>query len=285
MAVTTVHGLADPQVGARNVARLLKLLGHQNVPVYIGAARSTHENRRFPQKWREETEALRGVSLPEVGPKCASTSAAKFLTSHFMRVHGDIQLLALGPLTNIAEALQLSAGNCELSHLSVTSMGGAFAVPGNLRAGDGFETDNLFSEWNFYVDPWAADLVLRSNINLTLVPLDATNCVPISSTVLTNLHTISQTPAALFTLELLSTIKHWIQEGHYFAWDPLAAAIVVQPCIATFISEKVTIDLGHDHSGRTTFSKLGAYARVAVAADPVAFEQTFISTLSRTEST
>ena len=58
-------------------------------------------------------------------------------------------------------------------------MGGAIQVPGNLGDGGVFQTNNKTAEWNIFVDPLAARIVFRSRIPILLVPLDATNKVPI----------------------------------------------------------------------------------------------------------
>ena len=84
-------------------------------------------------------------------------------------------LLATGPLTNVAEALGRDpslAGRLEM----VYAMGGAVSVGGNVRLpGTGGK-----AEWNFFVDPRAARVVLSSGVPVTLVPLDATNRAPVT---------------------------------------------------------------------------------------------------------
>lgn len=59
-------------------------------------------------------------------------------------------------------------------------MGGVVDVPGNVGASHG-GIDNMAADWNIYVDPRAAAIVLQSGVPITLVPLDATNHVPVTS--------------------------------------------------------------------------------------------------------
>ena len=91
-----------------------------------------------------------------------------------------VRILALGPLTNLAEALQRSPS---VSHAidEVVIMGGAIRVPGNLGDGGLFKTTNKTAEWNMFVDPLAALIVFRSGIRIRLIALDATNTVPIGA--------------------------------------------------------------------------------------------------------
>ena len=89
-----------------------------------------------------------------------------------------VTLFISGGLTNLANALRLDAGiskNIE----SVYIMGGAVHVPGNIK-GLLPDTLNLAAEWNVYVDPLAASEVFASDLNLYLVPLDATNLVTLN---------------------------------------------------------------------------------------------------------
>ena len=94
--------------------RLLALAGHSEIPVYAGRERPLTGSAEFPAAWREAADTLPGVTLPLAAGVLQSEPAAQFLAKRFadkidrMRGH-KARVLALGPLTNIAEALDLAA--------------------------------------------------------------------------------------------------------------------------------------------------------------------------------
>ena len=102
--------------------------------------------------------------------------AADLLADTIAAAPGDIVVIALGPLTNLAEAFQADptlAGQIK----QIVIMGGALDAPGNV-ADENEGISNQYAEWNFFADPVAADIVLASGAPIVLVPLDATNDVP-----------------------------------------------------------------------------------------------------------
>ena len=88
-----------------------------------------------------------------------------------------VTLITLGPLTNVAAALQLDDGlAADIERVVV--MGGAFDVAGNTAGAQPPPARNV-AEWNIYADPAAARDVVQAELPLTFVPLDATNRVPL----------------------------------------------------------------------------------------------------------
>ena len=81
--------------------------------------------------------------------------------------HGELLLCPIGPLTNIAAAIELDPSFCG-------NLKGMVVMGGSLRAGGNITSA---AEANFYHDPHAADYVLRYGCNITLVGLDVTNRV------------------------------------------------------------------------------------------------------------
>jgi len=117
-----------------------------------------------------------GLSLPEGQNSASNLTAVELLTSVIQSSPIKVTVLTLGPVTNVAEALQKSPSlidNIERVYL----MGGAVNVPGTVGT-SGVGITNTTAEWNIYVDPYAANFVVQSNAPITLVPLDATNQVP-----------------------------------------------------------------------------------------------------------
>jgi inosine-uridine preferring nucleoside hydrolase len=157
---------------------------------------------------------------------------------------------------------------------AVVAMGGAVEVPGNI--GRGHER----VEFNLWVDPVAAAQVLRSGVPVTLVPLDATNQVPVTNAFAGALKTHRRAgPAAQLAWRLFARTGMFAG-GQYF-WDPLAAAAIATPGVLDVRPRRLTVDTaaGPDQ-GRSRSDADGARVRVAVDADRAAFENDLLATLT-----
>jgi inosine-uridine nucleoside N-ribohydrolase len=206
------------------------------------------------------------------------------LTDKILSMPDKVTIIALGPLTNLAEALQ-SAPEIKENIAMVYIMGAAVDVPGNV----GFShagIDNSVAEWNIYVDPHAAAIVLQSGVPVTLVPLDATNHVPVTTNFIERLKDDRQTPEARFVYDVLSQTQYYdfVKSGTYYFWDPLAAALLTDNSLAAFETRTVTvIEEEGNHSGQTQASESGASVRMAGDVDAKRFEQLFLDTLNTPE--
>ena len=152
----------------------MELSGRSNLPVFAGRATPLKGNAEFPAEWRKIADELPGVALPTTTRPPSAKSAADYLIEHLKDQKHQVRILALGPLTNLAEALQREPSVAR-SIQEIVMMGGAVRVPGNLGDGGAFQTSNKTAEWNLFVDPLAARIVFRAHIPIILVPLDATN--------------------------------------------------------------------------------------------------------------
>jgi pyrimidine-specific ribonucleoside hydrolase len=278
-AITIVNGMAHVQAGGRNVLRLLALVGRRDIRVYLGRENPLSGNAEFPAEWRRNSDDLPGVTLPEPARAVESQSAAEFLAKRLADAAHPVQVLALGPLTNLAEALfrpRRAAGAIR----QLVIMGGAVRVPGNLADGGGFKTENASAEWNMFIDPAAAKTVFASGVPIRLVPLDATQRVPIDMALLEQMQAKAETPAARFVAQVLATNRDLIRQGFYFAWDPLAAVALANPAVATFKPMAIEISEKPEELGRTLEAKKRrANAQVAVDADKLRFRDIFMNAL------
>jgi inosine-uridine nucleoside N-ribohydrolase len=155
-------------------------------------------------------------------------------------------------------------------------MGGAISVPGNLGDGGDFKTDNKSAEWNIYVDPLAAQRVFAAGIPIELVPLDATNTVPIDPAFVQNFSSRASKPLGRFISQLLASEKELINQGAFYAWDPLAAVVLTHPEIARFREYPIEIQLQLPFEGQTRrVPGSKPNARVAVSANAAAFLRVF----------
>lgn len=278
-AVTLANGMAHVPAGGRNILRLLELAGRRDVPVYLGRETPLSGTAAFPAEWRRLADELPGVTLPEATRSAEHTRAAEFLAKRLVDATQPVELLALGPLTNLAEAFSRSPQVARVLRRLVI-MGGAVRVPGNLGDGGVFKTDNLTAEWNLFVDPSAAKTVFSSGAPIRLVPLDATQRVPVDMALLERLESGAKTPLARFVAQVLATDREYIQQGFYFAWDPLAAAALVDPRVASFKPIALEISDKPSEQGRTIeLQGRRANAQVALNASALRFRKIFLKTL------
>src|SRR5271155_3066810 len=105
-AITTANGLAHTQAGARNLVRLLTLAGRSDIPVFAGRDTPLQGDAEFPAEWRRIADELPGVTLPESRNKPDPRRAADFLSERLQNPRRKVRILALGPLTNLAEVLK-----------------------------------------------------------------------------------------------------------------------------------------------------------------------------------
>jgi pyrimidine-specific ribonucleoside hydrolase len=262
-------GLATCPSAARRAARFLRALGQRGVPVSCGPDEPLKGLNAFPVEWRADADRLaRGLApAPEM---VSGLSAPDLLADAARRSPGRDVLLTLGPLTNVAEALrrhpELKGGL-----LRVVSMVGAVRVPGNV--GPGHDR----AEMNAWVDPVALQKVLDSGVPITLVPLDATNEVPIDPVVVRDIGRRSGAAARLVTSMLATQTR-----GNFYFWDPLAAAAVVDPLVVRTERMRLSVfDTSDARNGALHRDSRGAQITVAVGARAARFHRLLVRAITR----
>jgi pyrimidine-specific ribonucleoside hydrolase len=272
----TVTGAGEAHCGpgTEYALGLVALAGEAAIPVACGRETPLQGDHTFPASWRQSVDNLYGLTLPEGTNPVSDQSAVELLTSLIQSSSEKMVLLTLGPLTNVAEALQSTptlVDNLDMIYI----MGGAVHVPGNVGGG------NTKAEWNIYVDPHAANIVLESGAPVTLVPLDATNHAPLTTPFYERLKDSHSSPEATFVFDLLTKNRGFIASGGYYFWDPLAAAVLADESLATIETQDlVVVEEEGPESGYTKPAGGGSSVRVAVSADGSRFEQVFLDTLN-----
>ncbi len=171
LGITTVAGNRSLNVANADVLKVLEVTNRTRIPVYAGAAAPwLHQGTDWDTKRHGGWYANEPSREPPGGfaraKKLESRSAVDFLVSAVMEHPKQVTILAIGPLTNIATAMRMEprfAANVK----QLVIMGGAIA---SLPDGGGNHTPN--AEFNIYVDPEAAQVVLLSGIPIVLSPLN-----------------------------------------------------------------------------------------------------------------
>lgn len=273
----TVSGTGEAHCGpgVANALGLVALSGHDEIPVACGRETPLVGDHEFPAEWRQAADNAYGVSIP-AGGAASSLSASDLIVDILRNADEPISIVAVGPLTNIAEAIQKEPDittNIEAIYI----MGGAVNVEGNV-GNSGVGIQNEHAEWNIYIDPAAANIVFRSGVPVILVPLDATGDVPVTRNFYKTLGDHRNTPSAQLVYDMLTANLGFVDSGGFQFWDSLTAAIFTDPSIAHFEEMELTVveEEGSD-SGRTMPNSDGATIKVAVSADRNRFEQTLLA--------
>jgi pyrimidine-specific ribonucleoside hydrolase len=269
----TGTGFGTCESGTYVALGLLAMTEYGNVPVSCWTDTPLMGENPVPPEWRMTMEAAEALDLPP-GGFVAADDAVELFTSTIENASQTITVLALGPLTNVGAALEAGPALTDKIEM-IYIMGGAVDVPGS-----GVSEENTTAEWNIYADPHAARLVFDSGAPITLVPLDATNEAPVTPEFVEQLAT-GTTPETAFIHEALGGSAESIENGTYFFWDPLAAAVLTNSELVTFEMRNVTVidEPGPDY-GRTQPDESGREIRVATQPDVEAFKELFFNTIN-----
>lgn len=273
LAVTLAGtGESHCEQGVANTLDVLAEVDLPDVPVACGQSEPVGAGNEWPDEWRDNADRLDGLVLAGVEDEGVGDEgvgdAVELLASTAAKA-GGVTIIALGPLTNLAVALERHDDFRE--HVTdIVTMGGAVDVAGN--------APNGVAEWNYFVDPTAVDVVVTSGIPVTMVPLDATNRVPVTRTWFAALAEHHITPASEAVYDLFAATRPF--DLGFFFWDELAAAIAFDPSIARFEDRPIVVATTGAEQGRTMQDETGTNVRIAVDADRLRFESELLTTLN-----
>ncbi|WNS75184.1 nucleoside hydrolase [Bacillus sp. DTU_2020_1000418_1_SI_GHA_SEK_038] len=245
LGFTTCFGNVPVEEATRNTLTVLEKVG-AGIPVYQGAAQRFVRGEK--EVWARHVHGEDGIGNTlknEPTTQAMSQFAPDFMIEQVKNRPHEITIIAVGPLTNLALAIQKAPEIIPLVK-EVVVMGGAVKVPGNV---------NAYAEANIIADPEAADYVFSSGLNVTLVGLDVT----------------------LQTLLPLSRVNEWRETGketaHFFAdmtefyigyyekyypgiagcglHDPLAVGVAIDPSFVKTETMNVKVVLEGEEVGRT----------------------------------
>jgi len=171
LGLTTTYGNVDVATATHNALLLSELAG-QGIPVAQGAAAPLVKARHPPPAHIHGINGLGDIELPPVKGQADPRSAPQFIVETLNVRPGEVTLVAVGPLGNLAAALQLDPSITEKVG-QVVIMGGAIREGGNVTP---------VAEANIFNDPDAAARVLTAGWPLTLVGLDVTHRCTLTDT-------------------------------------------------------------------------------------------------------
>jgi inosine-uridine nucleoside N-ribohydrolase len=245
-AITTVNGNVSLEQATKNAALLFELVDPGPRPILaMGSARASKKSpirvqsvhgsdglgglHRF--KHRDGSPKYSEPVLPKQIP-----NATEVLFDLVKRYPNEMSLIMLGPLTNLAEALEKDARRVgDLREVLI--MGGAIGVPGNVTPA---------AEFNMFMDPQAAHRVFRSGLPMTLVPLDVTEKVCLESGEIQELVSAIEGPLGGFIRDITEqSIEHMTEArgvSGVYLHDPLAVGVAIDPMLVKAVPLHVEVE-------------------------------------------
>jgi inosine-uridine nucleoside N-ribohydrolase len=250
LGLTTIFGNVTTELATVNALRLLEIADRADLPVAPGATDPLCGPYSGPVTFVHGDDGQGNVHLPPAACDPIDTSAAEFIVEQVMRAPGEITLVPIGPLTNLALALRLEPQIA--AHVrEVVLMGGNALGPGNATPA---------AEANIRNDPEAADVVFGAGWPVTMVGLDVTHRVHMRPEHLAN-YGASDHPAAQHIAAILPFYTSFYRarvgiEGIY-VHDSSAIAYVIAPELFTTQRWPVRVDTTHGISRGKTWPALG----------------------------
>ena len=233
--LTVVHGNCSTEQGVTNALSVLELARSNHIPVAHGCDLPLVQ----PSLLAPETHGDRGLGYaqpPDSQSRPIAQKGCDFLIEQIMSNPGEITLVAIGPLTNIALAIRQEPRIVEAVK-EVFIMGGAMRHEGNTTP---------LAEFNTYVDPHAAHIVYHSGMPITLTPLDVTyQCILLAEDVAR----LQKSPSAI--PDFIADTTRFYMEFHdeyqgiqgCVINDPLTLALTFTPDLCNYEEYYVDVDI------------------------------------------
>jgi len=261
--LSVVHGNCSIEQATVNALSVLELANAGHIPVARGCELPLVQ----PSLLAPETHGNTGLGyavLPEPSTRPIVQHGSDFLIEKIMSAPGEITLVAIGPLTNVALAIRQEPRLVQAVR-EVIVMGGAIRYEGNTTA---------LAEFNTYVDPHAAHIVYHSGMPLTLVPLDVTYQCILTKGDVQKMRQVDS-PVTKFVEDATRFYMEFHDEFQSIEGcvinDPLALALTFAPELCSCREIPVDVDIsGGISMGKTigdfyNYSKKPANMKVALA--------------------
>lgn len=223
VGITTVAGNAEVEKTTLNALKVCEIAGIRHVPVAKGAGRPLVRPRETAADIHGDS-GLDGPVLPEPTLTTVPEHAVDFIIRKLMESDGDITLVPVGPLTNIAMAMRREPAILPKIREIVLMGGGSF---GNWTPA---------AEFNIYVDAEAARIVFESGVPITMMGLDVTHQALATPEVIDRIASIGN-PVARFVGELLVFFRQTYKDVFGFEHPPVHDVCSVAYCIDPDIFE------------------------------------------------
>ncbi|MCS6836971.1 MAG: nucleoside hydrolase [Anaerolineae bacterium] len=226
IGLTTIYGNVHTSLATTNALRLLEIAARTDIPVAQGANDPLAIPYGGPVPFVHGADGQGDANLPPPSTCAVDQSAAVFIIEQIMRQPGEVTLVPIGPLTNIALALRLEPRIAQRVR-EVVLMGGNALGPGNATPA---------AEANIHNDPEAADVVFGAPWQVTMVGLDVTHTVHMTSADL-EAYARSSKATARHIVHILPKYRQYFEDTYgcdgIFVHDSSAIAYAIDPTLFT----------------------------------------------------
>lgn len=224
LGISIVAGNCPADMATQNALYTLELLGSK-VPVHVGATKPLLRELQSGQHVHG-SDGMGDIGLPLKGRIPTSYDGVTAIIDVIMNNPGEIELVTLGPLTNIALAISIEPKIIKNVKRFI-AMGGTAVLPGNITP---------LAEFNFWVDPEAAHMVFNSGLFIEMVGWDISVAhAVISDQLATELRALGK--LGEFAIDIQGALREFCrtttQLDGFDLPDPIAMAIAIDPTIVT----------------------------------------------------
>ncbi|KAJ6992822.1 uridine nucleosidase 1 isoform X1 [Populus alba x Populus x berolinensis] len=258
LGLTTIFGNVFTEDATRNALLLCEIAGRPDVPVAEGSPEPLKGGIPRVADFIHGSDGLGNTFLSPPKAKKIDKSASEFLVDKVSEYPGEVSILALGPLTNLALAIKRDSSFASKVKRIVV-LGGAFFALGNV---------NPAAEANIDGDPEAADLVFTSGANIAVVGINITTQVKFTDGDLLELRQ-SKGKYAKILSDMCKFYRDWHvkSDGVYgiFLHDPVSFVALVRPDLFTYKNGVVRVETQGICAGHTLMDQgLKRYAQTSV---------------------
>ena len=243
VGLTAIFGNVTVDIAARNAIALSEI-GKYPVPVAKGAERPLSIPANPVSDYVHGKEGFGDIPPHPITGKTISQNAAEFIVDQINAAPGEISLCPIGPLTNIALALQLDPSIAQKVK-QVVLMGGAYPKAGNVTP---------FAEANIWNDPHAADQVFAAEWPVTMIGLDVTSQVVCNRDDFESLAKAAPVLGGFLVRAADFYIKFYeenVDLSGCYLHDPAAVIACIRPDLFMLENHKIAVKLADGEIGRT----------------------------------
>lgn len=251
IGLTTIFGNVHTDLATINALRVLEIAGKSHIPVAKGADDPLAVPFGGPVPHVHGKDGQGDSFLPPPQSKAIATPAAQFIIEQVMTAPGEITLVPVGPLTNLALALRLEPRIAQQVK-EVVIMGGNALEPGNATP---------CAEANIHNDPEAADIVFGASWQVTMVGLDVTHRVIMTDDHLAAFARMNN-PLAQHVSRIVPLYRHFFHQANgingIFVHDSSAIAYLLDPTLFKTEHWPLRVDTTHGIGRGKTWPRIRA---------------------------
>ncbi|XWS57141.1 hypothetical protein CRYUN_Cryun09bG0147100 [Craigia yunnanensis] len=262
IGLTTIYGNVYTTLATRNALHLLEVADRTDIPVAEGShVTITNGSKLRIADFVHGADGLGNQNFPPPKGKPIDMSAPAFLVEQTNLYPGKVTVVALGPLTNIALAIQLDPSFTK-NVGQIVLLGGAFAVNGNV---------NPAAEANIYGDPDAADIVFTSGADVLAVGINVTHQIVLTAADRDKLAS-STGKFAQYLCKILDLYFSYHHDAYgtkgVYLHDPTVMLAAINPSLITYTEGAVRVQTNGITRGLTIlYNKQKRFAEITEWSD------------------